>query len=435
MSDKIDRRSQLKTGDRASADSTRLEFAINVVRRLQGKGHTAYFAGGCVRDQLMGRTPKDYDVATNALPEQIRSIFGHRRTLSIGAAFGVITVLGPKRAGQIEVATFREDARYSDGRHPDSVTFSSPEEDAKRRDFTINGLFYDPITRKIIDFVHGRTDIQQRVVRAIGDPLQRFQEDKLRMLRAVRFCADLDFELDSATAEAIRRMARELHVVSAERISAEMERMLVHSRRTKAMQLLADTHLLPSVLPEVAGAVRSASDDGDKQWSRALIVLEGLRAPDYALAVAATLFPWVDTTAAETICRRWRLSSEQRKKTVWLIGHSQTLWKAQSMPWPKLQRLLIHPYADDLIKLHEAQAAQFDESLEAIEYCRERLAWPLWKLNPPPLISGNDLIELGLSPGKEYGLILEKVRDAQLSDLVTTKDEAISFAQRIIQAD
>src|SRR6185369_6621765 len=191
--------------------------AVDVVRCLRGAGHQSLWAGGCVRDQLMEQLPKDYDVATDAVPQQVREVFGKRRTLEIGAAFGVVTVLGPKGAGQIDVATFRRDASYSDGRHPDAVTFSDAEHDAQRRDFTINGLFFDPLAEQVIDYVGGQRDIEQRVIRAIGDPLARIAEDKLRMLRAVRFAARFDFAIDSDTLAAIRQQARELVIVSAER--------------------------------------------------------------------------------------------------------------------------------------------------------------------------------------------------------------------------
>jgi tRNA nucleotidyltransferase/poly(A) polymerase len=182
-------------------------FAVEVVRKLRNAGFEAFWAGGCVRDKLLGRTPKDYDVATNATPPQIRELFGRRRTLAIGAAFGVITVIGPKSAGMIEVATFREDAAYSDGRHPDHVTFSSAREDAARRDFTINGLFYDPLDDRVIDFVGGQEDLALRRIRAIGNPRERIAEDKLRLLRAVRFSATFDFALEEGTRAAIREMA------------------------------------------------------------------------------------------------------------------------------------------------------------------------------------------------------------------------------------
>jgi len=210
------------------------QFAEDVVGRLREAGFEAYWAGGCVRDQMMGRRPKDFDVATSATPEQIRELFGRRRTLAIGAAFGVITVLGGKPLEPIEVATFRRDAAYSDGRHPDSVTFSSAEEDASRRDFTINGLFYDPVEKKVIDFVGGCEDMQRRVIRAIGCPRDRITEDKLRMLRAVRFAAALEFEIDEETFLAVREMADQIGVVSAERIAAEVTKMLIGRNRVRA---------------------------------------------------------------------------------------------------------------------------------------------------------------------------------------------------------
>ncbi len=237
-------------------------FAVEVVEELRGAGFTAYWAGGCVRDQLVARTPWDYDVATDAKPDEIRRLFGRHRTLAIGAAFGVITVLGPAEAGQVEVTTFRRDADYSDGRHPDRVTFSSPEEDARRRDFTINGMFYDPLADHIIDFVGGEADLRARIVRAIGDARERFTEDKLRMLRAIRFATLFGFELEPATEAAIREMAAEITVVSAERIAAEIEIMLVHANRARAVRLMAETRLLNAVLPEVGDRRSEASAAG-----------------------------------------------------------------------------------------------------------------------------------------------------------------------------
>jgi poly(A) polymerase len=230
------------------------QFAVDVVRRLREAGFVAYWAGGCVRDQLLGRAPKDYDVATDATPPQIREVFGRRCTLAIGAAFGVITVLGPKQAGQIEVATFRRDAPYSDGRHPDSVTFSTAEEDASRRDFTVNGLFYDPIREQVIDFVGGREDLAQRVIRAIGNPRDRFGEDRLRMLRAVRFTATFGFALDADTLAAVREMAGEITMVSPERIAMEMRQMLAAPGRGTAVRLLVETGLAEAILPEAMAA-------------------------------------------------------------------------------------------------------------------------------------------------------------------------------------
>src|SRR6478609_9961704 len=223
---------------------TEREFAIDVVRRLRAAGFEALWAGGCVRDELLGLPPRDYDVATSAKPDQIRDLFGHRRTLPIGASFGVITVLGPRAAGQIEVATFRTDATYSDGRHPDSVTFTTAEHDAQRRDFTINGLFYDPVAKQVVDYVGGQQDLKDHILRAIGDPRLRLSEDKLRMLRAVRFAAAFNFTVDPDTLLAIQKLAPEINSVSAERVGSEIRRMLVDPNRAIALSLLGETNLL-----------------------------------------------------------------------------------------------------------------------------------------------------------------------------------------------
>src|SRR5580692_10955471 len=241
-----------------SADRQR-EFAVDVVRRLQGAGFRALWAGGCVRDILMGRAPQDYDVATDARPDAVRDLFGRRRTLAVGASFGVIIVLGPKGAGNVDVATFRTEGPYLDGRRPEHVEFATPEEDAQRRDFTINGMFYDPISEQVHDYVGGESDLAARVVRAIGRPADRMTEDKLRMLRAVRFAATLDFQLDAATANAVRAMAPEIHVVSAERIAQELKKMLVDPHRRRAIELARDTQLLLEILPELQ-PVLEASD-------------------------------------------------------------------------------------------------------------------------------------------------------------------------------
>ena len=227
------------------------EFAVEIVRRLKHSGFTALWAGGCVRDHLLDKTPKDYDVATNATPKQVRKIFAKLTTLDVGASFGVIVVVGPRGAGEVEVATFRSDGSYTDGRRPDSVTFSTPEEDAQRRDFTINGMFLDPLEHKVLDYVGGERDLSQGYIRAIGDPHDRMREDKLRMLRAVRFTAHLEFGLARATKAAVTEMASEIHVVSAERIAAELRRMLTDQHRHVAIELADEVGLLREILPEV----------------------------------------------------------------------------------------------------------------------------------------------------------------------------------------
>jgi poly(A) polymerase len=219
---------------------TEREFATDVVRRLRAAGHTALWAGGCVRDQLLGIEPHDYDVATDATPEQVQVLF--RRTVAVGVSFGVVEVLGP-RPHKVQVATFRSDGSYSDGRHPDAVVFSTPEEDARRRDFTVNGMFFDPLDRKVIDYVGGQEDLRHGVLRAIGDPAQRFAEDKLRLLRAVRFATRFSLTLDPATAHAIRAMAGEITVVSAERVAEELRKLLTDPRRADGMRLMDEVGL------------------------------------------------------------------------------------------------------------------------------------------------------------------------------------------------
>lgn len=395
-------------------------FAVQVVERLRSAGFEALWAGGCVRDQLLGRTPKDYDVATNARPEQVRDLFGRRNTIAIGAAFGVIGVLGrPRSAGQIEVATFREDAMYSDGRRPDAVTFSTAEADAERRDFTINGLFYDPIASQVIDYVGGQEDLERRVVRAIGDPAARFAEDKLRMLRAVRFAATFHFALDAPTQAAIQRMAGEITVVSAERIAAEMRLMLVHASRSQAVRLLAECYLLAALLPEIAS---------DERWEVALDEIVRLAEPGFPLALATLVHRDVDPDGAAAIGRRWKLSNKETDRLVWLIEHQDALRDAAGQPWPTVQRLLIADGSADLLAMHVATNVANPADLK---FCREKLALPPAELNPPPLITGDDLRALGIPPGREYQRLLETVRDAQLEGKVASKDDALALANRL----
>jgi poly(A) polymerase len=432
------------------------EFALDVVRKLRAAGFTAYWAGGCVRDQLLGREPKDYDVATNAEPEQIREVFGHRRTLAIGAAFGVISVVGPRGAGQVEVTTFRRDAAYSDGRHPDSVSFSGPEEDARRRDFTINGLFYDPLADETIDYVGGRRDLQQGIIRAIGEPRERFAEDKLRMLRAVRFAAALGFELDAATAAAIREMAAQINVVSAERVALEMRQMLVHTSRTVGMTRILENGLLSAMLPE-AVAMRGipqgkpVQPDGDL-WEHTLLVLQNLRSPSFTLALGALLHDigkpqtmsrrdgrltfydheLVGAQIAENVCRRWKLSNKESDRVIWLVRYHMYLGEARKMRWAKLQRMLTAEGIEELLDLHEADALASDGNTADIDYCRQLLKQPQEELNPTQLLTGHDLLRHGVPQGRHYKWLLEQVRDAQLEKTIRSKRDALALVDRLL---
>jgi tRNA nucleotidyltransferase/poly(A) polymerase len=409
------------------ADSTHVDqrrFALDVVRRLRSAGFEAYWAGGCVRDEVMGRQPKDYDVATSALPQQVRDLFGRKRTLAIGAAFGVITVKGPRPAGMIEVATFRQDAAYSDGRHPDHVTFSSAREDALRRDFTINGMFFDPIAEQVIDYVGGQEDIRRRRIRAIGEPRERIAEDKLRMLRAVRFAAALGFDLDADTAAAIREMAGQIRAVSAERIAAEMRRMLVDSGRVRAVGRLLDVDLARMVLPEIVRADATAS----QRLEEALAVLERLRQPDFPLALAALLGGTADAEAVRQIGLRWRLANHETDRAAWLVEHRVALAGAKSLPWSRLQPLLVADGIEDLLAWHEAASPSGPEEAA---HCRGLLRQPREVLNPPPLVTGDDLVAHGMIPGPIFKTILEEVRAAQLDGRVESKAEGLELADRI----
>src|SRR5438067_5334019 len=436
---------------------TEREFAISVVRRLQEAGHEALWAGGCVRDELLGLPPKDYDVAGDAGPVDVRRLF--RRTVAVGASFGVVEVLGPRQDDKvlkIQVATFRSDVSYSDGRHPDAVVFSSPREDALRRDFTINGMFKDPLSGDIIDYVGGQDDLRAKVLRAIGDPAQRFDEDKLRMLRAVRIATRFDLSIEPATAEAIRTMAPQMGVVSAERIADELHKLLTDPRRVRGLGLLLDLGLAAVILPEVApmkGLPQGppSAPTGDL-WEHTLKVLDLLGAEvSFPLAFAALLHDvgkprtrgrtperytfhsheHVGKRLAGEICLRLRLSNEERERIEWLVEKHQFLCDAGQMRPSKLKMILAHPGIRELLALHRADALASGRSVDHVEYCEQLLReWSAEDLNPPPLLTGNDLMELGLEPGPLFKQLLDAVREAQLDGTIQTKQEALDLVEK-----
>lgn len=416
------------------ADAQR-EFALRVVAELRAAGFEAYWAGGCVRDRLLGITPKDYDVATDARPEQVRALFGERRTIAIGAAFGVITILGPKIAGQIEVATFRADAEYSDGRRPDAVTFSNAREDALRRDFTINGMFYDPIRDEVLDYVGGRADLEDHVLRAIGDPHARIREDKLRMLRAVRFAAHFGFAIEPQTEAAIRQSARDVQVVSAERITQELRRMWTDPHRVRGLELLKEAGLLDVILPEVAalagGEPIDLAEGPCDRWHYLLRVVGGLESPGFALTTAA-VFHLLPEKVVEKIGRRLRWARREIDDARWLVARHAAWRGAATMPWPRLQRLLVAPLAGEWLNLAHALALTGVGELDDVRFCRERLEWPISRLNPPPLVNGHDLAEVGIPEGRRVAEILEEIRDRQLLGTVSTREEALRCAQQML---
>jgi poly(A) polymerase len=457
---------------------TEREFAVEVVRRLRDAGCEALWAGGCVRDELLGQAPKDYDVATSALPDQVRRLF--RRTVAVGEAFGVVEVLGPRTpAGplKVQVATFRSDGAYSDGRRPDAVTFSSAREDAERRDFTINGMFFDPLERRLIDYVGGQDDLRSRVLRAIGDPALRIAEDKLRMLRAVRLAARFDFAVDPATADAIRRMAPEIVVVSAERVADEFRKMLVDRNRTRAMRMFMDFGLAKPLLPELLpmcglpqGLPRADGPglpppgmpavtnwaSGDL-WEHVLLVLDRLGdEPSFPLAFAALLHDvgkprtvgrtperytfygheHVGRRMASEICLRLKTSNEERERVEWLVEKHQILADVRQMRTSKVKTLLAHPAIRDLLALHRADALASDKSDDHVVYCEQLLReWSADDLNPAPLLTGHDLQRAGVAPGPIYKRLLDAVREGQLEGTIKTPQAARELVDRLLAAD
>jgi len=401
---------------------TQREFALDVVRQLRAAGHEALWAGGCVRDQLLGVPPKDYDVATNAHPDQVRELFGRRRTLAIGAAFGVIAVQARKPLHPIDVATFRTDGNYLDGRRPESVAFTDARHDAERRDFTINGLFFDPVDEKVVDYVGGVADLKARVLRAIGDPLKRFSEDKLRLLRAVRFAATYDLAIEPGTLGAVQAMADQVSQVSGERIGAELRRIVVHPSRALGAKLLNEAQLLPPILTELA----SHAAANDESWRAALDRLERLCEATVALGFAALMFGMVDAAQVRDVGRRLRLSNKEIDRIAWLLEQTPAMLDAASLPWPRLQRLLIHEGRDELLTLLAAMLPADDAGLAR---CRTALALPAAELNPPPLVTGDDLIRSGVRAGRQFSALLEHLRDRQLDRHIVSIDDAIVAAR------
>ena len=426
-------------------------FAVEVVKRLSAAGFQALWAGGCVRDLLMSREPGDYDVATNATPEQVRQVFGARRTIPVGESFGVIIVRGPSpAAGQIEVATFRSEGPYSDGRRPDHVAYSTAEQDAQRRDFTINGMFYDPVDETILDYVGGEADLKARRLRAIGEPHARIREDKLRMLRAVRFAAILDFELDATTTRAISDMAVEVTLVSAERIAQELQKMLSSPNRRRAVELAESTGLLPVILPELALVAPTGSPDRT-EWSQTLAALEQLKVARFELAMAMLLRllpaapPAQDrrtrpstTDAVESeagtvwgICRRLRLSNEQTENIVWLVASQREVDGIErAEPW-QWKRFLQQPHAPELLRFLSVLRSVTGEDTASVDYLIDlHHRMTPQEINPPLLVSGDDLKNAGLRPGPRFRELLDAVRNAQLNGEVETREQALAWLER-----
>jgi poly(A) polymerase len=385
------------------------QAAIEIIRQLQQHGFQALLAGGCVRDMLLGRPAKDYDVATDALPVDVIRLF--RRTLKVGAKFGVVIVL--TQGQQVEVATFRSEAGYEDGRHPTEVRFTSAAEDASRRDFTINGMFYDPLKEQVIDCVDGQADLARRIIRTIGDPQERFSEDYLRMLRAIRFSTQLGFAIESATYEAVRRHAANVVRISGERIAIELEGILISPNRAAGVAVLVETGLAEAIFPGYAG-------------ERAVAVLGRLRKKvDFPLALAG-FWAGCPTDFALERCEILKLSRRQARHLEFLLAHRGRLLDLE-MSLAQLKKLLAGPYFWDLYELERAiqKAAAAKEGLAALGRLRRRIR-DLGDIDfkPKPLLNGHDLMHLGAVPGPALGQLAEELYIAQLEGEVQTRDQA-----------
>src|SRR5438067_7864514 len=427
--------------------------ARDVVTRLRESGHVAYFAGGCVRDIVRGETPKDFDIATDANPEAVQKLFPH--TYAVGAHFGVILVV--ENGFQFEVATLRADDVYVDGRRPSAVHFSSPEEDAKRRDFTINGMFYDPVTGEVIDLVGGQADIATKLVRAIGDPAKRFAEDRLRMLRAVRFAAVLDYQIHKETWDALLASAPSINQISAERIREELVRIFLSSNRVHGWDLLDTSGLMRAILPELdamKGVLQPEQfhPEGDVfVHTRLMLSLlpETVSIPlvfavlfhDVAKPVTAT----VDETArirfnehdrigalmTEAIMRRLRFSGAEIEATVEMVRQHMVFKDTPKMRVAKLKRFMARPTFNEELELHRVDCESSHRMLDNYEFLlRKREEFANEPIIPPPLVRGDDLIGLGFKPGPEFREILEAVETRQLEGGLRTADEAFEWVKK-----
>ena len=443
------------------------DFTISIIQTLHQQGFQAYLVGGCVRDLLLQREPADYDVATSATPEQVMEIFPE--TYAVGVQFGVVLVpLPPElrangeennsaKAHAVEIATFRTDLGYSDGRHPNEVRFShDPREDVARRDFTINGMMLDPVSGKVLDFVGGRNDLEAGIVRTIGDPERRFCEDKLRMLRAIRFAARFEYEIDPRTFSAIQDQAREIQVVSRERVRDELTKMLIEGHAQRAFHLLDESGLLKEVLPEISvmkGVEQPLEfhPEGDV-FVHTLLLLEHLPHPcPPTLAWGALLHDAgkpatfrvapdrirfdghvdVGVKIAEEICDRLRFSNHDAAQVLALVDNHMRFGHATRMKESTLKKFLRMPGFDEHLALHRADSLASHGNLSTYDFIQKKLAEiPPEKIRPAALVTGDDLIASGYAPGPRFREILEAVEDAQLEGRLASRDAALDFVRR-----
>ena len=446
--------------------------AVEVVRTLRSRGYQAYLVGGCVRDLLLGRDPADFDVSTDATPDQVMRVFP--QTYAVGAQFGVVLVPfksvgldGAPAAGEeltaehpkvIEVATFRSDGVYSDGRHPDAVRYTTdPREDVQRRDFTINGLMLDPLNgHRVLDYVDGQLDLQRHLIRTIGDPERRFREDKLRMMRAVRFAARFEYEIDPDTFAAIRRLAPEIRQVSRERQREELTKMLTEGKARRAFELLDASGLLHEVLPEVEkmkGVEQPPQfhPEGDV-WIHTLLLLSMMAAgtsrtlawgallhdvgkpPTFRVAPDRIRFDdhvEVGTRMAEEIGQRFRMSNDDIAQISALVANHLRFADVKNMKESTFKRFIRLPKFDEHLELHRIDCLGSHGILDLYHYTREKIAdLPPEQVRPQPLITGNDLLAAGYRQGPRFKEILSAVENAQLDGRLHSPTEAMSFVEQ-----
>jgi len=424
------------------------------VQRLRSRGYEAYWVGGCVRDLLMGDRAQDYDITTSARPEEIMSIFRH--TIPVGAKFGVVIVR--IRHKSYEVATFRAESGYKNGRHPDRVWFSTARQDVKRRDFTINGMLYDPVAEKVIDHVGGQKDLERKIIRAIGNPDARFSEDKLRMIRAVRFAARFDYRIENKTEKAIQRHASEIMDTSAERIRDELSYILTGPNPGIGIRILDQLGLLVHILPEVS-AMKGVPQppefhpEGDV-FQHTILMLDRLKSPSLVLALGVLFhdvgkpetfsvsdrirFNKHQTVGAEMtrkIMRRLRFSSEQVRRVSALVDQHLRFIDVHRMKESTLKRFLRIEDFPIHLELHRLDCLASHGDLSAWRYCRKRHLEFTKKqaeeqLVPKPLLTGHDLIKIGLKPGPIFKKILREIEDAQLEGRIRTRSQAMALARK-----
>jgi poly(A) polymerase len=435
------------------------ELADRICTTLRQSGHQAYLVGGCVRDLLLGRDPSDYDISTDARPERVQELFPH--SLAVGAKFGVILVL--EDGAQVEVATFRSDVGYSDGRHPDHVIYAdSAKEDVRRRDFTINGLLMDPATGDVLDFVDGRADLRAGIVRAIGDPLARFTEDKLRMMRAVRFAARFGFRIERETLLAAQSLAQQVTQVSPERLREELTKLLTEGAARRGFELLDETGLLAVVLPDVArmkGVEQPPQfhPEGDV-WIHTRMMLEKLqpncsstlawgvllhdvgKPPTFAPAKGPGTRIRFDghvemgARMAQRICRELRFSTDDTEQIETLVANHLRFKDVRQMRQATLKRFVRLPRFEEHLELHRLDCLASHGSLDAYEFVREFLAkTPPEEVRPPRLVTGDDLKGMGIRPGPRFKEILLAVEEAQLDGRFSDRESALEFARSICQ--